>query len=567
MKKFSVVVSAILASAVALVLCCGTPQNPYTNPKSAQIVADSSLTSLQDSVKMFKTVPCSVSLYLPNLIDSIHVHVVKSGFDTIIAGGKVSSDEFTFDFTAALPGVYQLKVFIVRSDNSIDSLIRQVTVYVLLPVVTPDSAAYHVILPVDSFTFNFTAVGPDSNLRFGYTWIDTSTSQTQLTAFSALKPYHETFSRTIHALLLHAGLHAPIVCHAYAINADSLVSAVASCTLYVTDTTRPAIQLVVPDTSVTITTLPVTIKTVVTDLAGIDAVTFNGAPMILTNDTATYVASSIDSGKSLDTIIALDNSGNKGVLAFPLTYAGKQLHPPKIIDLSRATTEGHPFSPISLDASVTLTDTSIKDTTNYKKDSLTWVITDSLGNQIAVPASHMITIPFPIDTEWTGTIKLTFHVTAKNNPALYDTKQPSFFVAEVYDPPVITFQSTMLSLVPYSSPIYLDTVTTVRALDNKFADLAWTFKNGKHFKVDSLYSIRIIPGLSKAASGQADSIKSITPIFGFFTRHVKISPLTVADSTFFGKDTLQFMVKSPQISSPVSMWFYFSHIKLTPALR
>ena len=159
-------------------------------------------------------------------------------------------------------------MIVVRSDNSVDSMIKQVTVYLLLPAVVPDSSSFHITLPADSFVVRFTATDADSNLRFGYTWIDTAMGQTQTTGFVGLKPFLDTISRTVNSAALLAALHAPIVCHAYAIDADSLFSSVANCTLYVADTTKPAIRLLVPDTSAAVSALPVTIKAIVTDLAG-----------------------------------------------------------------------------------------------------------------------------------------------------------------------------------------------------------------------------------------------------------------------------------------------------------
>jgi hypothetical protein len=753
MKRSFFTACTLPASALVLALFCASPQNPFTDPKSAGIVADSSLTSLTDSVSAFSTVPCTVSVYLPDLIDSFFVsRKIGSQAGTTIASGTVTASKIAFSLPVDYPGEYIITVRIVKTDKTGDTLTKTITVYspysmqlsivlpqkdsllyhqtyacscvvshpeladsvyarlitassdtllvlakasagfgfsftvpvigtfsvrvtgtllgggrdsvtktcigyvpylthvnfvlpqndslrynreyacscsvshpefadsmqahliygstdtvlvrtraaaglrfrftvptvgafsiratvtllgggsdsvtkdligyVLTPVVTPDSAAYHVILPLGSFTFRFTAVGPDSNLRVGYTWLDTAVEQTQATPFLPLKPYHEVFSRTVDSAALLAALGAPIVCHAYAIDADSLISAMASCTLFVTDTTKPGIRLLTPNPADTIRTLPVSVKAIVTDLSGIEAVTFNGASMVLSHDTASYEASSIDSGKSLDSIIALDRLGSRSALVFHLNYTGKKLYPPKIIDLSRATTEGHPFASISLDASVTLTDTSITNPAPYKRDSLTWVITDSLGNQIAVPVSHVISIPFPSDTEWTGTIKLTFRVTVKNNPSLYDTKQPSFFVAEVYDPPVITFPQSLCSTTPKSGEFFLDTITTVRALDNKLSTLNWTFKNGKHFKVDSVYSLKV-SGLPKAAADLANPIdgKDITPIFGFFNRHIRISNIATADTGYIGTDTLQFTVISPQ-GPPVSKSIYFTHAKI-----
>jgi hypothetical protein len=544
MKKCSITACVAVASMVALVMFCGNPQNPYTNPKSAEIVADSSLTSLKDSVKVFTAVPCTVSLSLPNLMDSIHVHVVKSGFDSIIAGGAVSSGKFTFDFAAASLGVYQLKVIVVRSDNSIDSIVKQVTVYVRLPVVTPDSAVYHTILSLqDSVTVMFTAIGPDSNLRFGYTWIDTAVGQTQTTAFSALKPFQEKFSRTVHFLALHAGLHSTLVCHAYAIDADSLVSAVASCTLYVSDTTTPTIRLLAPDTGATISTLPVSIKAIVTDLAGINMATFNGSSMTFAGDTASCTASSIDSGESVDSIVAIDNVGNKATLLFRLTYSGKKLYPPQIKDLSRATSEGRPFPPVFLDTCIVITDPAIVDKAAFAKDSVRWEIRDSSGLLLGYDLNtHLFTIPFPADSAFFGTIKTTFKVIVTNTPALYDTKQPSFFVTQANFPPVITLSPDQCFKALQTDTINLNAATTAHDPNDPLTSLNWTISKGTHFKVDSVYSSRIL-----AKASESEVLPIVNPIipFQFFTRRVVIDAISAADTSFYGTDTLVFTAQDP----------------------
>lgn len=561
MKKCSITACVAVASMVALVMFCGNPQNPYTNPKFAEIVADSSLTSLKDSVKVFTAVPCTVSLSLPNLMDSIHVHVVKSGFDSIIAGGAVSSGKFTFDFAAASLGVYQLKVIVVRSDNSIDSIVKQVTVYVRLPVVTPDSAVYHTILSLqDSVTVMFTATGPDSNLRFGYTWIDTAVGQTQTTAFSALKPFQEKFSRTVHFLALHAGLYSTLVCHAYAIDADSLVSAVASCTLYVKDTTKPRIQILAPSATDTIRTLPVPVAAIITDLDGINSVSFNGSSMTFVHggDTAVDTVSSIDSGTTMDSIVAIDNGGNRTAIHFPLTYQGKKLYPPQIKDLSRATSEGRPFPPVFLDTCIVITDPAIVDTAAFAKDSVRWEIRDSSGLLLGYDLNtHLFTIPFPADSAFFGTIKMTFKVIVTNTPALYDTKQPSFFVTQANFPPVITLAPDQCFKALQTDTINLNAATTAHDPNDPLTSLNWTISKGTHFKVDSVYSSRIL-----AKASESEVLPIVNPIipFQFFTRRVVIDAISAADTSFYGTDTLVFRAQDPS-GLVASKKIYFTRTK------
>ncbi len=544
---------------------CASPKNPPTNPSDANIIIDSSLKSVRDSIKAATVVQCTVSVFLPNLVDSFFVTLDKTGYDTTIASGKVTQDIVTFQLAPQSTGTFKLSVVIVKADGSRDSLVKDITVFVLAPIVGCDSLSFHAPLSADSFTFKFTVTDPDSNMRFAYILIDTAFGPTQTTSFLSLKPFKETVSRTIKGNTFKSALSAPLVCQAYALDADSLFSNIASCTLHVFDTTKPSITLLEPDTSATITSLPKRIKAIISDLAGIASATFNGSSMVFSHDTATYEASTIDSGKSIDSIVAFDKPGykdsvgNKTVLRFGLTYSGKKSFPPKIKELTRATTEGRSFGSLFLDTCVVLTDTSIKDPVSFKKDSLSWIITDSTGGTIAVPGTHIVPLPFPTDTEWTGIFRLTFKVFSANSPALFDVKQPAFFVTEVYDPPRITVNGFICSTKPHSDTMYLDANTTVSAVDDKLSSLNWSFKNGKHFKVDSLYSsLRGLPKKAETQTGPIIVSGGISPIFGsYFNRHIVISPITVADSGYYGYDTLLFSVKSAQGAD--SKQIIFSH--------
>jgi hypothetical protein len=547
MKKRSITVCGLLTSAVALVLCCGSPQNPFTNPKSAVIVPDSSLTSLKkDSVAEFTAVPCTVSVYLPDLIDSFFVtRSIGSQADTTIASGKVTASKFAFSLPVEYPGAYTVSVRIVKIDKTQDSLTRTFTVYSLAPLVSPDSAAYHIILPQDSFTVKFTATDPDSNLRFGYIWIDTAIGQTQTTPFLTLKPFRGSFSWTVKSAGLLTALNRPIVFHAYAIDSDSLFSAVASCTLHVDDTTKPSIQLLAPKTTDTIRALPVLVMAVISDLDGINSVTFNGSSMTFMHggDTAVDTVSSIDSGTAVDSIVAVDNGGNRSILRFSLTYQGKKLYPPQIKDLSRATAEGRPFPPLFLDTCIIITDTTIVNKAEFAKDSVRWEIRDSSGQLLNYDLNtHLFTVPFPADSAFFGTIKLTFKVIVTNTPTLYDTKQPSFFVTQANFPPVITLASDQCFKVLKTDTIYLDTITTAHDPNDALSSLNWSFSKGSHFKVDSVYTSRLLAKVSESAGIPIGN--PIIPIF-LFTRRIVIDAISAADTSFYGTDSLTFTVKDP----------------------
>ena len=549
---------ALSIAGATLFLECGPSQSPYTNPADAKIIVDNSLRSLDarsDSLKVFSAVQCTVELYLPKLIDSFYVHLSRIGSDSIIASGAVTGASFTFPLSVSVPGVYGLTIMVVKTDKSVDSLPKTITVFAMSPVVTPDSPAHTVVLPADSFSFTFTVTDPDSNVWKAYTWLDTAASAMQEISF-APKTHSTVISRTVKGNALLAALHAPVVCYAVAIDfPDSNVSKVVACTLHVKDTLVPQIVLLSPQDLVNPLPSPITIRALVKDIVGIDSVRFDTSAMVFASDTALFVASQLDSGTNADSIIAIDKAGNRGKLVFSLNVQGKKSIPPQIKDLSRATTEGTPFVPIWLDTCVIIADTSIKNDSAFKRDSLSWVITDSAGGQIAVPPSHIITIPFPGDSVFWGTIKLTFMVFVKNTPTLYDTKQPSFFVTQTNFPPVITLYPDRCFKNFLADTISLNVITTAHDPNDALSSLSWSFTKGKHFKVDSLYSSRF--GLGKVSeSAVLPPIDPIRPLL-FFTRKIVIDTISAADASFLGTDSIKFTVTDP-VGASVYKMIYFT---------
>jgi hypothetical protein len=554
--------SVMLISGAALFLICAPAQSPYTNPADAKILIDNSLRSLDarsDSVKVFTAVQCTVELYLPKLIDSFYVHLSGNGGDSVIASGAVTGTPFTFPLSVSVPGVYGLTIVVVKKDKSADTLVKTITVYAMSPVVTPDAPAHTVVLPADSFSFKFTVTDPDSNVWKAYTWLDSASGASQEISF-APKTHSIVITRTVKGSALLAALHAPVVCYAVAIDfPDSNVSKVAACTLHVKDTLAPQIVLLPPTDTVNSASSPVTIKALVTDYVGVDSVSFNGTPMVFSNDTALFFAA-LDSGKHIDTIVAFDKAGNKGKLVFTLAVQGKVHIPPQIKDLSRATSEGLPFDSIWLDTFVIIADTSIHDTVTYKKDSLSWVITDSAGVSIIAPPGHRIKIPFPSDSAIWGMYKLTFKLYDKNITKLYDTKQPTFFITQANFPPVITLYPYQCFRNILADTINLNALTSVHDPNDPASSLTWTFTKGKHFKVDTLMSRGLIGRLSKSAS-----IPVVNPIINpfpvYFNHHIVIDTISKADLTFYGTDTLTFTVRDPGGISNTKQ-IYFTH--LTP---
>lgn len=529
-----------LATAVcaALILSCTNGKSPFSNPADAKIVPQMSLHSLDavnDSVRVNTALQCTVQVYLPNLIDSFYVHSGTGGADSIIASGAVTGVSFSFSFSEKAAGDYALVVVIVKADKSVDSLKRTVTVYAMSPVVTPDSAAIHVVLPADSVVVTFTVTDPDSNVWMADTWLDSATALMQETSF-APKTHRAVISRTVKKPALLAALKAPVVCYAAAIDFDSNMSRTAACTLYVKDTVVPQIRLLPPTDTVNAVSSPVTIMALVTSAVGIDSVLFNNTRMVYNNDTALHIASLLDTGRTPDSIVAIDQAGNRGSLRFSLHVQGTPHLPPLIRSLIWTKPQGKPFAPIFLDTCVTIADTSIKDTTSYKKDSLTWLITDSSNATLPIDPGHIFRIPFPADTMWVGTINLTFKLLNAKTYQLYATAQPTIFVSVFNYPPVITFPSGQCFSGFRTDTIYLDTITTAHDPNDALSSLSWSFSNGKHFKVDSLKSPRLLKASESAA---------LIPFPEFFNRHIMIDTVSAADTAFDGTDTITFTVTDP----------------------
>ena len=103
-------------------------------------------------------------------------------------------------------------------------------------------------------------------------------------------------------------------------------------------------------------------------------------------------------------------------------------------------------------------------------------------------------------------------------------------------PPVITFPSGQCFSGFRTDTIYLDTITTAHDPNDALSSLSWSFSNGKHFKVDSLKSPRLLKASESAA---------LIPFPEFFNRHIMIDTVSAADTAFDGTDTITFTVTDP----------------------
>ena len=122
MKKFF----AYLASAIVLSVFCGcapVPSNPYENPANVKILVDQSLTNVKDTLLIGTTYPCSVSVYLPALVDTVIIRVDGAGKDGIIQKIAVKGiSPIVFSFSPPDTGAFAMQVIIIKTNNTEDSL-------------------------------------------------------------------------------------------------------------------------------------------------------------------------------------------------------------------------------------------------------------------------------------------------------------------------------------------------------------------------------------------------------------------------------------------------------------
>lgn len=128
---------------IAKLLFCTSPQDPFSNPDNAVIQKDSSLSALRDTLKISTEYKCSVTVFLPNLIDSFFV---RNGDSTIQKGAVNGTSPVIFSFSPIDTGAYQLRFVIVKTNGGKDSLIKNGH------VITPPSPNDARILQVNSLS-------------------------------------------------------------------------------------------------------------------------------------------------------------------------------------------------------------------------------------------------------------------------------------------------------------------------------------------------------------------------------------------------------------------------------
>jgi hypothetical protein len=549
-KVFTVIIAA--ASALSL-SCVSDAKNPYHNPDNVKIQEATSLSNLAGTLKAGAIYSCSVSVFLPGLVDTMVVYVSRGGADSVLYRLEVGDSPLVvFPFSPGDTGGYRMQIVLVKSDGKKDSLPapKEFMVFDFAPKVSPmvtrdsvyfgDSIAvqFHLTARGNNLSAYFTSLGLDS---------DTLLSHGLYSYFGPLSHVGDTMvSRSFKGRLLRGGLESPLVVYAQAFDKEGGFSAEVPCTVCVFDTVRPKLTLLSPDTAKRDSTkLLDTIAVRAIDLSGIDSIRLNGVKMAFIGDTMVaigrQVIASLSPGTNRDTIVAWDRARNTDTIFLNLRYTGPKIYPPKIKPLDASVNEGVGFDTLFLDTSITSDDPELGTIAAYAA-SLLWSVTDSSGNQISSFNSKtrklVIPVKTPPDSEWVDTFNLNFKVidTVKN---LSGFRIGTFKVNEVPDSPIITMKNVSKKAGSSFDTLWLD--TCVKDPDNAPSTLQWSLKNGKVFKFDSLFSSRF-DRLGKVSG----SIKPIS--LKIYNRHVAVVPIDTTKAggnSWTGVDTLLFSVRDP----------------------
>ena len=113
----------LLMMAAVFFSCMNDRQNPYQNPDNAKIEENTSCTNMTGILKAGTAYSCSVSIYLPALVDSMVVHVRHSGVDSIIYRTAINDSPLVvFSFFSKDTGYYEMQVIVVKTNGTKDSL-------------------------------------------------------------------------------------------------------------------------------------------------------------------------------------------------------------------------------------------------------------------------------------------------------------------------------------------------------------------------------------------------------------------------------------------------------------
>jgi hypothetical protein len=208
--------------------------------------------------------------------------------------------------------------------------------------------------------------------------------------------------------------------------------------------------------------------------------------------------------------------------------------------------EDHPFDTIFVDSIVTITDTA----PTYTIANLAWSFTSDAGSVLQPvynSAKRKLFVGLaPADSEWNGSQKFTFTVTAPNG--LSDSRPVTFTITRVDDKPVIKDKP----IYPAFDTLLLDTMATDP--DNKGRELLWGFTAGKNLKIVAAGSSRIL----------IDPIEKLAP-WNTTRRIVAVRVDTTKIIIGIG-DSIQAIVRDPQGLADTAKLVFRSGIFIKPGI-
>ena len=488
MKTKKTAVYGVLTIALMCMLCAA-PQDPWKDADNAKVNETRTRNTLPATITAYHDYPCTLFVTIPELIDSIQVvrrqgaaDSVFTAFTNLEAGDSVLVFYFVIDNQEQA----SLQVLSYRKNGTVDTAVISLSMR-YPPSVVPDSL-YYLTYVKQAVDVKFNVTDPDGDIRSCEVYVDSTTGQAVTTNLSGSSA---SVTRNVSGPSFDT-----MVVFARAFDSAWNASVMAACTVFVMDTSRPALMPIgitpsIGDTLVK--TLPCTLFVRVLDDSPIDSVKFEGQHVPIRNDTAIAVAASLDSGKSTYSVTAWDKAGNMGTRDIPITYTGTIKYKLTLKSgLGRTVAENQPIPGLWLDTCISsiVPDPSTLGIPNWK-DSIQWSVTaidtmpGSLKANLAANA-RLVTFAVP-DSEWNGTQVFTLLANWPNTAVA--TASESYTITDIPDPPRIT-----LKAVNKKARIVFDTVwadTCAIDPDNKSNTLTWM----QDTSIGKVYTLQWISGM------------------------------------------------------------------------
>lgn len=553
-------------------LFCELPQNPR-NIDNAGIRNLKSIDSIKSRIPINTTVPCTVIIKYPEFLDSVSIFLsfenkVKIA-TKILANHERSDTLFLFELPFVYDGVGEICIHWYKVNNTQDSICKSVTVYKTIPIA--EALQNKVIENIDdSINIKFRAIDPDSNLfSYSVSYYKKNTSiLMEEKEFLASQRFVGEISIPLSLKFLKEVADTQTIFSFKVMDEMKQESNIANCTLIIKDTLPPLINLLgwSEEKSKKVSSLPETVKTVVSDNWKVDSIKYNNKILnIIKKDTFEIVITDLDSGENLCVVEAWDKRGNYSKKEFKIIYEGKKIYPPEIKRFSQTINERELFQSVNLDDYVTITNPQA----TYSKEAIKWKVTvEYADSQMKVEydsLSRRLSVTGP-----SGEIFYDRSLLLSLTACTPDTHCNSihgilFMMKEINDPPVIKVKGqSKLFGIPFDT-LLLDTC----AYDpegNSNLRFFWTIQRGKYFYPESVFT-----NTKLCREG------SICFPIKLFTGKIAIQPDTtktkIVPSNESIIDSLRFILKSVElgktdtlISSFMAQYIWYRTIKIDPQI-